>query len=288
MRYTVREAHEKGLLKEGVRVRTNGDGQGCNDGYREGTLTLMVEGALKNPKFAVIEAIESGGARLNKEGRKRYGRKRGWQVRLSNDTAWIELIDNKKDSPKETPMAKPIMAGTESAARAYIGRRVRVYEGSRHFKAYGHNGIGTIENVHEDYGGVFLATVRFDNGLLEPNFRITSETFTSDLRLTRKPGSGSAGKGFHEEDSRKDRPAIEGTDDKPMLQKITAAIKRRLNPSYHTLYRAGFINGDLEFTELGNRALMTVLADREDVLEPLTKEADAHIREVEKAEKARK
>ena len=49
---------------------------------------------------------------------------------------------------------------------------------------------------------------------------------------------------------------------KTIMQKLTPMLKRALSKEWQTLYKAGFVNGDLEFTEEGESALASVLLDQ--------------------------
>ncbi len=70
-----------------------------------------------------------------------------------------------------------------------------------------------------------------------------------------------------------------------MLQKLTNALKIRLNPKYHKSYKAGLINGDLELTALGTKELDNILF--EENLDKLDKVADDIIEEAEEEKKNR-
>ncbi len=45
------------------------------------------------------------------------------------------------------------------------------------------------------------------------------------------------------------------------VNKLTSAIKRRLNKGYHTLYEVGYIDGNLEMTDDGKRELVDILLE---------------------------
>lgn len=46
-----------------------------------------------------------------------------------------------------------------------------------------------------------------------------------------------------------------------MIQTLSSMLKRLLDADSQTLYKAGFINGDLELTDEGEKALMGILFD---------------------------
>jgi len=69
---------------------------------------------------------------------------------------------------------------------------------------------------------------------------------------------------------------------KPMLKQLSKTLKRVLNSSLQSLYKIGWINGDLELTETGKDALWTMLLEKHE--EELAKEADERIAAIKKSQ----
>ena len=67
-----------------------------------------------------------------------------------------------------------------------------------------------------------------------------------------------------------------------MIQQLTEAIKRGLKPELHAQYEAGFLNGGLERTEEGTKALLDILAEENQ--EKLNDSAKVVIAEAKKKE----
>lgn len=67
---------------------------------------------------------------------------------------------------------------------------------------------------------------------------------------------------------------------KTLMQKLTTTLKRVLNSNMQALYKAGYINGDLELTDTGRRALNTLMLELHE--EALAKMAQEDLKEMEK------
>jgi len=59
----------------------------------------------------------------------------------------------------------------------------------------------------------------------------------------------------------KDEELELATTKKSKMQKLTPMLRKLLDPSAQKQYKAGFLNGDLELTEKGKTALLTVIYD---------------------------
>lgn len=80
-----------------------------------------------------------------------------------------------------------------------------------------------------------------------------------------------------------DYTVLNGSNNNSMLQTVGAMLKRLLDADSQKLYKAGFINGDLELTDEGTSALMSVLFDANKAA--LVKEAEEVIAEEERKSK---
>jgi hypothetical protein len=87
MRIPIRDAYLSGILKEGIFVKTNGDGGGNIVGYSSGIEGKI--GELKSDGFYVWNNIMEGS-----HGNKPIeGYKYSWFVRYDNTRAWIEILN---------------------------------------------------------------------------------------------------------------------------------------------------------------------------------------------------
>ena len=70
------------------------------------------------------------------------------------------------------------------------------------------------------------------------------------------------------------------SDKKGIMQKLTPMLRRLLDKNTQTLYKAGYINGDLELTDSGRSALNAVLfEENKDALVKLAQESLAEEKE---------
>lgn len=185
-------------------------------------------------------------------------------------------------------MPEKLKASSVADAQKFIGRRVRIDEGSEWFDRQGDWGVGTVIFISSSG----RAIVNFDSGH-QNNYQVGINE-KCDLRFTAvKPGSV-----FKTEEERKEfrteyykgepiSPSKGVTEENmyQFLQKLTTNIRRMLNANDQTLYRAGYLNGDLEMTERGKQALLGVLLHQEEVKTALVEEAKTFIDEAEKEEK---
>ncbi len=68
--------------------------------------------------------------------------------------------------------------------------------------------------------------------------------------------------------------------EKTMLKKLSKTLKRILSKPMQSLYKADWVNGDLELTEAGKKNLWAILLEKHE--EELAKEADSLIAELKK------
>jgi len=67
------------------------------------------------------------------------------------------------------------------------------------------------------------------------------------------------------------------------MQKLKSNIKRMLSKNHQTLYKVGFLNGNLEYTEAAEKSLITFLLEKHEA--DLVEIAEEQIKEIEAEEK---
>lgn len=76
---------------------------------------------------------------------------------------------------------------------------------------------------------------------------------------------------------------LESNNKSNRMQKLTKTLRRVLKPNMRAIYKAGYINGDLELTEEGKSALNTILLEQYE--EQLAELAKADIKEMKEEKK---